>query len=448
MSKNRVRRLREAAALLVACAVVLAAASCSSGGSGGSGAGGAGGSEADGSGSGDRDGASEADGSGSGDRDGASEPVRLPDGYGGYHSDLYADDANWLCKPDLDDDICHRDLDATVVDADGSTEVERHHPAEDPAVDCFYVYPTTSADPGPNSDLHPGESEEISTVYNQAARFTESCRVFAPLYRQATLSSIGGGAATGVANDPWSTAYVDVLDAFKDYVANESNGRPFVLIGHSQGAGLLNRLVKDEIDGEPLLRDRLVSAMLIGWPVSVPEGEAVGGDFAHVPLCESADQTGCVVNYSSFRSTAPPPPGALFGRSASPGRQAGCTNPASLGGGSASLHPYFAVRQSDGALLGAGSAQPFADPSRTSEITTPFVTYPDLVSAECVHDGDYTYLSLTVHGDPDDPRTDDIGGDLTPQWGMHLVDINVAIGDLVALVASEAEAYTAGSAGD
>jgi hypothetical protein len=422
MTKNRVRRLRGAAALLVGCAIVVA--SCSSGGSGGG------------------DGAAGGDGGGSGD--GTTEPAQLPDGYAGYRSQLYADDAHWLCKPDLSDDVCHRDLDATVVNADGTTEVQPHEPADDPDVDCFYVYPTTSGDPGPNSDLEPGESEEISTVYNQAARLTESCRVFAPLYRQGTLSSIGGGAATGGEEDPWSVAYEDVLDAFKDYVANLSDGRGFVLVGHSQGAGLLNRLIKEEIDPEPLLRDRLVSGMLLGWPVSVPEGEQAGGDFANVPLCESADQTGCIVTYESFRSTAPPPAGALFGRSATPGTQAGCTNPASLGGGSASLHPYFAVEQAQGALLGGSSAQPFADESRTSEITTPFVTYPDLVSAECVHSGEYTYLALTVHGDPADPRTDDIGGDLTPTWGMHLVDMNVAMGDLVALVASQSEAYSGG----
>ena len=163
-----------------------------------------------------------------------------------------------------------------------------------------------------------------------------------------------------------------------------------------------------------------------------------------MPLCESADQTGCIVTYESFRSTAPPPEGALFGRSATQGMQAGCTNPASLEGGSASLHPYFAVEQAEGSLLGGSSAQPFADEARTSEITTPFVTYPDLVSAECVHSGEYTYLALTVHGDPADPRTDDIGGDLTPTWGMHLIDMNVAMGDLVALVASQSEAYSGG----
>ena len=109
-----------------------------------------------------------------------TEPAALPAGWEGYSSATYADDAHWLCKPGIADDVCSRDLDATRVAADGTTEVEPHEAAEDPAVDCFYVYPTVSEDPTPNSDLVPAEAQEINTVYNQAARLTSSCRLYAP----------------------------------------------------------------------------------------------------------------------------------------------------------------------------------------------------------------------------------------------------------------------------
>jgi hypothetical protein len=362
--------------------------------------------------------------------------------YAGYESEQYAGDANWLCRPGIEDDVCSRDLDATVIHADGTTEVERHEPAEDPPVDCFYVYPTTSYDDAPNSDLEPGEAEEIFTAYNQAARLTAACRVFAPVYRQVTLSMIGGGrddVPEGV--DPGEVAYDDVLDAFRHYVANESEGRSFVLVGHSQGANLLRRLVAEEIDDEPTLRDRLVSAVLLGWSVTVPEGEVVGGDFQSIPLCEASGQTGCIVSYASFRSTAPPPENSFFGRPRDGDGVAACINPARPEGGSGTLQPYFLVDTPEGTLLGGTSgAQPFADPGRTEQITTPFVTYPDFVEAECVTEGEFTYLSLMVQGDPSDPRTDDIGGDLSPEWGMHLVDANVAMGNLVNLVQTQAEA--------
>ncbi len=368
-----------------------------------------------------------------------TEPAALPAGWEGYTSTTYADDAHWLCKPGIADDVCSRDLDATAVEPDGTTEVVPHEVAEDPAIDCFYVYPTISSDPGPNSDLVPAEPEEINTVLNQGARLTSSCRMFAPVYRQVPLSMIGGGGG-GDRAAARATAYGDVLDAFKDYVVNESDGRGFVLIGHSQGAGLLNQLIQDEIDDEPALRDRLVSAFILGSSVHVPEGEVVGGDFADVPLCEADDQVGCVVSYATFRAAAPPSPESFFGRSDDIG-PAACVNPAALGGGPGALHPYFLVDTQEGGLLGAGGSRPFADPARSAEITTPWVTYPGLLDGECRSDGEFTYLALTVNGDPADARTDDIGGDLPGGWGMHIVDANVAMGDIESLVASQAAAY-------
>ena len=62
----------------------------------------------------------------------------------------------------------------------------------------------------------------------------------------------------------------------------------------------------------------MLSALLIGFNVEVPEGQVVGGTFRTTPLCTRAGQTGCVITYVSFRADAPPPAGALFGRAAAP----------------------------------------------------------------------------------------------------------------------------------
>jgi hypothetical protein len=76
-------------------------------------------------------------------------------------------------------------------------------------------------------------------------------------------------------------------------------------------------------------------------------------------------------------------------------------------------------------------------------IETPFVELPDLVTGRCVSWDGRHWLEVTVHGDPSDPRADDIGGDLTPEWGLHLVDVNLVIGDLQRLVVSQGEAWAA-----
>jgi hypothetical protein len=351
--------------------------------------------------------------------------------YGGHHSDVYADAAAWLCRPD-EDDVCDHDLDATVIQPDGSSTVERFTPADDPKIDCFYVYPTISRDPGVNSDMTPGTDEELFVVRQQAARLASVCNLYAPVYRSTTLTALvqrlGGGAATGNAAQSREIAYGDVLDAWKQYIDNDNDGRGVIIIGHSQGAGLLQRLLQEEIDPKPSVRKLLVSAMLMGT-------SAHASDTPNVPPCTKDADTGCLISYSSFRSTAPPPASSFFARP--DGTEAAvCTNPANLGGGAGGLHPYFPARSVS--ILGGASAVDWG-----ADVTTSFVTLPGLVSAACASKDGFHYLELTVHADPG-PRIDDVGGDLTPEWGMHLIDVSVAMGDLVRIAGAQAAAYRSG----
>ena len=93
----------------------------------------------------------------------------------------YEDLTQWLCHPERDDDPCDEDLDITRVLPDGTTEIVPRSPSEAPAVDCFYVYPTTSLDPTPNSDRIPGPEERF-VVQSQVAQLGTVCRLFAPVY--------------------------------------------------------------------------------------------------------------------------------------------------------------------------------------------------------------------------------------------------------------------------
>ncbi|MEZ5239094.1 MAG: hypothetical protein R2716_09165 [Microthrixaceae bacterium] len=92
---------------------------------------------------------------GSPDGGGADEPAATTDPEAGgepaelgQRSETYSDLATRLCRPDLQDDACDVDLTATLVHADGATEVQPFEPAVDPGVDCFYAYPTISGDLG------------------------------------------------------------------------------------------------------------------------------------------------------------------------------------------------------------------------------------------------------------------------------------------------------------
>jgi pimeloyl-ACP methyl ester carboxylesterase len=84
----------------------------------------------------------------------------------------------------------------------------------------------------------------------QAARFSQTCRVFAPVYRQLTLRAIFGEIPASAA----AKAYGDVRSAWRDYLRNHNNGRGVVLIGHSQGTYMLRQLARDVIDRRPKVR--------------------------------------------------------------------------------------------------------------------------------------------------------------------------------------------------
>ena len=358
----------------------------------------------------------------------------------------------WLCRPGLAGNPCDSDETTTVVAADGATRVEHPTPASNPPIDCFYVYPTVSDQPTPvaNLDVDP---EEKAIALNQASRFSQVCQVYAPMYRQATLAAIqsatgsrtstttttSGATTTTGARLSLGSGYQDVLTAWRDYLAHDNHGRGVVLIGHSQGSAVLIQLVKSEIDPNPSERRLLVSAMLLGGNVTVPAGRDVGGDFQHVPACRTQTQTGCVIAYSSFLS--PPPPNSLFGRARSGPRAGGgsasglqvlCVNPASPSGGSGSLLPYFTTTRFPG-LIGTVSGPVPSAP-------TPWVSYPDRYTASCETANGATWLQITPTPNPNDTRPV-VTQTLGPTWGLHLVDVNIALGNLVALARSEGTAF-------
>lgn len=350
----------------------------------------------------------------------------------------YERDSTWLCLPGRAD-VCSGPLATTALNPNGYGSTGQALPNKDAAVDCFYVYPTISRDAGLNSDLVAG-IEENATAAVQAGRFGGVCKVYAPIYRQVTLAALPKAFAGQDLTANFATAYGDVLVAWRNFLATRNQDRPFVLIGHSQGSIHLLKLLAEEIEGKPEAK-RMLSAILLGWPVEVPAGKIVGGSLKSTPLCTRVGQTGCVIAYMTFRASSPPPADAFLGRAAREGMTAACTNPAALRGGKARLDSYWFTMT---------PPQPGAEPviwSSQGAPPTPFLRTEGLVTGECRHDGKSGYLAVTENADPKDARTDRIPGDvylagkINPGWGLHVADMNVAQGDLIRLVEAQAKAY-------
>ena len=352
----------------------------------------------------------------------------------------YSNGETWLCKPGRKDS-CAVDLSATVVAADGKLARETFKANPQAPIDCFYVYPTVSRDTTPNSDMNAGP-EEHGVIRAQFARFGSQCKLYAPLYRQLTLAALRSAMTGKPLTADRALAYGDVAAAWRYYLEHDNKGRGVVLIGHSQGAGMLTQLIKNEIDGKPI-QGQILSALLIGSNVAVPKGKDVGGAFQHMPLCKSASQLSCVISYVSFREEVPPPANSRFGRVPGEGMTAACVNPAALTN-SKDLHAYLSAG-SNGVSTSAADPKPWVTPAQ--KIDTPFVTVPGLLSGDCVSNDAGSYLSVKINADPSDPRTDEIVGDVIDQgqirkeWGLHLIDVHLAMGNLIDIVGQQAKAY-------
>ena len=344
----------------------------------------------------------------------------------------------WLCKPGVEPDPCYGSLQTTAIAPDGSASVQDPPLPRRRRIDCFYVYPTVSEDPGINADLSV-DPEQLAIARYQASRFSQRCRVFAPMYRQLTLTGID---EPSLPREALELAYGDVRAAWLEYTRRYSKGRGVVLIGHSQGTGMLTNLVREMIEPFKAPRRRLVSAMLLGGNVLVERGGNRGGSFKRIPACRTRKRTGCVVAYSVFDETPPAdaffgrPGGALtdlFGLEGRTDLEVLCTNPAALGGGPAPLSTLVPTSPFPGTIgLGIGVTYSGAPPTAP----TPWVQPQDHYTGACDRSGGANVLRIAPVG-----AARDLNPVPDPTWGLHLTDVNIALGNLVDLAGAQGRSF-------
>jgi hypothetical protein len=349
----------------------------------------------------------------------------------------------WLCTPGQHPDPCAPNLSTTVYDGPLTTPLHVGHPQpqHSPPIDCFYVYPTVSDETTGNSDLKIQDTESSIALY-QVSRYSQYCKVYAPMYRQVTLQGAGiagSGAATPKA-DP-TLGVKDVTAAFKDYLAHDNHGRGFVFIGHSQGSAVLEQVIAKQVDSDPALRKQMLSAILMGGNVLVKGNTGIGGTFQHIPACRHNTQLSCVIAFSTFDQPVPNP--SLFGRptrllgSPAPkkGDQVLCTNPANLAGGSGMLDPI-----QPSAPFAPGSTIALGLSVLHYTVPAPATTYwsqTGAYSAQCENSNGAHVLEITARNGAQTPSPAP-----TPEWGLHLLDANLSQGNLLAIIHDEERAFT------
>ncbi len=328
---------------------------------------------------------------------------------------FYDDPAHWLCRPDLPNDACHGNLDATELMPDGSRRVEPFVAAADPQVDCFYIYPTVDL------SLRAGNHTDFTDIHKitdvaraQISRFRSVCNVYAPLYRQITIGTYVF--SSEAERDRFSdVAYADVTAAFKNYLAHFDRGHKLVIIGHSQGAQLATRLLHDTFDTSDALRARLLVGMPIGYDANVPDGATLGGSFDKIPPCTSDAQTGCIVSYRSIAAGDTPGNGFKL----PPGRRAICVDPAGAG---AELHPLVAVAPS--------ASVP------ELHLATPYIVERGFYLGRCVPDArGHDYLEISEAHAADDQRKPLVNlSKFHGPLGLHILDLTLPQGNVIELI--------------
>ncbi len=202
----------------------------------------------------------------------------------------YQDPAMWYARP-------------------GNDELARWQPpgllppaSDGPAFAVFFVHPTSylSQDHW-NAPLDDPTAQGRARIFIKglASPFGEASEIWAPRYRQAAIGAFLSNSPD--AQQALDLAYRDVSQAFDEFLAQVGPGTPIVLAGHSQGALLVDELLRKRIAGTPL-QARIAMAYPIGWPISVAHDLPALG----MPACATADQAGCIVTWSSFAEPADP----------------------------------------------------------------------------------------------------------------------------------------------
>ncbi len=361
----------------------------------------------------------------------------------------------WGCLPGAPANPCEGSLattylQSTTIQPRKVDRIETPASRTDRPVDCFYVYPTVVSQPRLNAAPH--LTSEVKAILRfEASRFSQVCDVYAPVYRQVTavglsnpadlISAIGGKAEAGATV---KLASGDIAAAWHDYLEHHNRGRGVILIGHSQGSGMLMRLIINEIDGNPAVRDRIVAAYLPGGNLAVDRGQRTG-DFQHLPTCAAKDETGCVIAWSTYANR--PSPTAYFGRADSflrraggiadrPGGEAVCINPSELSGEGGIFESYTRSEQFPGLIGGVLRAMFYGTWPRAS---TPWVSPGERYRGTCSTANGARILRIR-------PATAGTVLPLEapwPDWGLHFFDLNLATGNLLKIADAQITAYAA-----
>ena len=175
----------------------------------------------------------------------------------------------------------------------------------DREVDVFYLYPTTWERENTNEsiicpiDHAQMRSGATNMMMQHMGIFEETASVYAPFYRQADALYLVDK-KNNISREEQDKYFFaepkeDAIAAFDYYIKNYNNGRPFILVGHSQGAIMIKEILKDYFKTNENLKNRMVAAYVLGYSVTQKELD----ENPHLRFANSEYDTGVIISYNT-----------------------------------------------------------------------------------------------------------------------------------------------------
>ena len=196
---------------------------------------------------------------------------------------------HWLCKPGTNASFCTPPLTTTTLsptgDVLGTSTPKRD---KDPEYDCFYVYPTVSDQKTQTANFAHRPRGEVDRPLPGGA-----LHAALPPVRPRLPPAHAAGHRPGRRQREQHPAAAVRLHRRARRLARLPEALQRRPAGRAASATRRARSScagwwPSEIDPKPKVRKLLISAVLLGGNVLVPQGQDVGGDFKHIPACRVA----------------------------------------------------------------------------------------------------------------------------------------------------------------
>ncbi|CAB4869745.1 unannotated protein [freshwater metagenome] len=254
----------------------------------------------------------------------------------------------WICPP-TGPTSCVGATTTELIPLTGDTIATTYQPPAKPVADCFFLYPTMSPAKSWNAPNRVTRSIRRA-VRAMALPFTRTCRLVVPVYQQVTSSHLAVAAPTAKDRAAIEVAYQSVLRGWRAYLKVTPSTRPVILVGFSQGAGMLSQLLRREIAPNPKQLHRVILSELVGGGLTITSPRSVTDGLAGIALCPHIGRIRCAIAFDAF--TTQPSAHAIVGRPGAPwgylsawtpaqGSQMACVNPVYGGRLSGPLIPYL-----------------------------------------------------------------------------------------------------------